>query len=138
MPERSKFVLLPWLAGSWRQGRSAQVVHGRARVTEKRAPTHETPPPPRRGRRTARPSDKAPIWPPSAHRRTPVMDTDVDADPKSALAYRARGQIHLSRGNYEKAILDFAKVTDLKPLDPQAWFDRALLTTVSRSMPNCR
>ena len=48
----------------------------------------------------------------------------LDADPKAAWAYRARGQIHLSRRNFAKAILDFAKVTDLDPLDPKAWFDR--------------
>ena len=48
----------------------------------------------------------------------------LDADAKAAWAYRERGQIHLSRHNYDMAILDFAKVTDLKPLDPEAWFDR--------------
>ena len=48
----------------------------------------------------------------------------LDADAKAAWAYRERAQIHLSRHNFDQAILDFAKVTDLKPLDPEAWFDR--------------
>lgn len=48
----------------------------------------------------------------------------LDADPKAAWAYRWRAQIHLSRRNFDKAILDFAKVIELKPLDPEAWYDR--------------
>jgi eukaryotic-like serine/threonine-protein kinase len=48
----------------------------------------------------------------------------LDADAKAAWAYRARGQIQLSRRNFDKAILDFTKVIDLEPLDPKAWYDR--------------
>src|SRR5262249_5032115 len=55
-----------------------------------------------------------------------VLALHLDVDPKAAWAYRARGQIYFGQRNYDKAAADFAKVTDLKPLDPQAWFDRGV------------
>src|SRR5262249_48952830 len=50
----------------------------------------------------------------------------LDVDAKSAWAYRRRGQFHLGRRSFERALSDFAKVTDLRPFDPEAWHDRGL------------
>jgi WD40 repeat protein/serine/threonine protein kinase/tetratricopeptide (TPR) repeat protein len=50
----------------------------------------------------------------------------LDADPKGAWAHRSRGRIHLGRDNYDHALLDFARVTDLEPLDPDAWYARGV------------
>jgi tetratricopeptide (TPR) repeat protein len=39
----------------------------------------------------------------------------LDADAKAAWAYQQRGQVHLSRHDYEKAIPDFEKAVELDP-----------------------
>src|SRR5262249_48355075 len=48
----------------------------------------------------------------------------LDADPRAAWAYQWRGHLHLSRRTFDQAALDFNKVLELTPLDPQAWYDR--------------
>jgi len=135
MPERSEVVRLSRLAEAGRQGEArkwytaALSVDGEAmRRRTKNSPPPRTRPP------HARLSDKAADLAPGAHRRLQLWTLTWTRTPSRALAYRALRQIHLSRGT-TKSDLDFAKVTDLKPLDRQAWFDRGLLTTVSRSMP---
>ena len=53
------------------------------------------------------------------------LDSAVSLDVMNATLYKSRGEIHAGVGDYQRAVDDFRKATELAPQDSGAWFGLA-------------
>jgi lipoprotein NlpI len=55
-----------------------------------------------------------------------AINAVLDADPKNAMAYLARGTMRLSEGKYADAVADFDKCLELEPKNADAYLSRGM------------
>ena len=51
----------------------------------------------------------------------------IEMDPKNAAAYNYRGYSHILAGDFDRALADYTKAIDLRPLYADAYYNRALV-----------